>query len=524
MRKAFGVIAAGLLLAMMTVLPARAQDVDQRIRALEDELTRLKTEQSQVKAEQIEMKRSALAAEGALPTFSYRPGSGLLIEAADKAWSLRFSMVAHMRMLFESGSSHAGRTNGEVMARRWRPFFNYCINDCFYEMSYGIDADGFGTGNGKNATATGVGSILQRAQVYIHLEQIAPWMPTFSFGADTEGAISSYRQGSSSTGSQMEYDLLSRNNGFNTGRAGQSISTTWSDIGLGWMGVPGRIREYQMVMGGIGEGDDGLSSFRDAGHNFSFHLEVEPFAQVKSKWLQGLGFEVGGWFCRVERNDAADNACDRLRLQDHGDGGRQTLFDTGAGAVGAGWTHFFMPGFVWTVGPYRLRAVGGFQRYDGNDSTFLGKTLGQNFLIGHDLFIWSPKGWLTGSATTPGSILLGTHFERNDVDCNSGGGRNFAGAGCGVPLNQSFGSPAVTVNGAPGFNRNTVILREWDLWYFIANRMSIGISWLWYNASNLPLAAQYNLGIRGKSSILNNPDNGKGGSWLDMNINWRYVF
>jgi hypothetical protein len=36
------------------------------------------------------------------------------------------------------------------------------------------------------------------------------------------------------------------------------------------------------------------------------------------------------------------------------------------------------------------------------------------FLIGHDLCVWSPKGWLTGSALTPGSVLVGTHFERTD--------------------------------------------------------------------------------------------------------------
>ena len=523
MRKAFCVMAVGALLGIFfAVLPARAQNVDQRIRALEEELTRLKTEQTQVKAEQIEMKRSALAAEGALPTFSYRPGNGLLIQAADKAWSVRFTLVAHMRMLFESGNSHAGRTNGEIMGRRWRPFFNYCINDCFWEMSYGIDADGFGTGNGKNANATAVGSILQRGSVYAHLEQISPWLPTFAFGMDAEGALSTYRQGSSSTGSQQEYDLLSRNNGFNTGRQGQGMSLTWSDASLEPIFIPGRIREFQLVMGGIGEGDDGLSSFRDAGQNFSFHLEVEPFSQTKSKWIEGIGMEIGGWFCNNQRS--GDIGCSRLRLQDNGDGGRQTLFDTGDG-IGTGWTHFLMPGFQYAVGPYRLRAVGGFQRYDGNNnSPFVGKTVGKNFLIGHDLYIWSPKGWLTGSATTPGSVLFGTHFERNDVDCNAGGGRTFGAAGCGVPLNQSFGSPVTQVQGAPGFNRNTVILREWDLWYFVANRMSIGIHWLWYHADNLPLAAQYNLGIRRKSKILNDPNQGKGGDWLDMSLNWRYVF
>jgi len=504
MKKMFGLMGAGLLLAaMFFAVPAQAQDVDQRIRVLEDELTRLKTEQAQVKADQIEMKRSALAAEGALPTFSYRPGSGMLIEAADKSWSFRASLVAHMRMLFESGRSHIGRTNGEIIGRRWRPFFTYCINDCFYEMSYGIDADGFGTGNGKNSTATAVGSILQRAQVYMHFEQINPWLPTFSFGMDTEGAISSYRQGSSSTGSQMDYDLLSRNNGFNTGRAGQSISLTWSDNSIEGIGIPGRIREFQMVMGGIGEGDDGLSSFKDAGGNFSFHFEIEPFSQVKSKWISGLGMEVGGWFCHVDRNNNADNACSRLRLQDNGDGARQALFDTGDN-VGDGWTHYFSPGIQWTVGPYRIRAIRGIQRYDGNQDTILAKTTGSNFLIGHDLFIWSPKGWLTGSATAPGSVLLGTHFERNDVDCNSGkGGRDFGGGGC---------------TGA-GFNRNTVLVREWDIWYFIANRMSVGMSWLWYDAKNLPNTARFNLGLDKHLS-----GSSRGGNWLDMNLNWRYVF
>jgi hypothetical protein len=530
MKRIFGLTGAGLLLAMIfTVLPARAQDVDQRIQALEDELTRLKTEQAQVKAEQIEMKRSALAAEGALPTFSYRPGNGLLIQAADKAWSIRFSLVAHMRMLFESGESHQGRTNGEVMARRWRPFFNYCINDCFWEMSYGIDADGFGTGNGKNARGTGVGSILQRASVYAHFEQINPWLPTLSFGADAEGAISSYRQGSSSTGSQMEYDILSRNNGFNTGRQGQGLALTWQDESLEGIGIPGRIREFQLVMGGIGEGDDGLSSFRDAGNNFSFHFEMEPFSQVKSKWIQGIGFEVGGWFCNVDRNDLADVACNRLRMQDHGDGGRQTLFDTGEN-IGAGWTHFFLPGFQYSVGPYRLRIVGGFQRYDGNADTFLGHTMGTNFLIGHDLFLWSPKGWLTGSATTPGSILLGTHFEKNWETCNQGGGRSFGKIGCAggigpqqIGTGHAPGGPLL-LTPTGGFNQNTVLLREWDIWYFVANRMSIGLHWLWYHADNLPLNSAFNLGVRGKKSLTDNPNQGKGGDWLDMSLNWRYVF
>src|SRR5919201_6189331 len=94
---------------------ARADDVDQRIKSLEDELTRLKSEQAQVKAEQIEMRKEATAAAAALPNFSYRPGNGMLVEAQDKAWSFRASVESHFRLLFESGLSEAGRETGGVM-------------------------------------------------------------------------------------------------------------------------------------------------------------------------------------------------------------------------------------------------------------------------------------------------------------------------------------------------------------------------------------------------------------------------
>ena len=73
--------------------PAFAQSVDDKIRTLEQELTQLKTQQ-------IELKKEATAAAAALPTFEYRPGNGLEIEAADKAWGLRFTIETHFRMTF----------------------------------------------------------------------------------------------------------------------------------------------------------------------------------------------------------------------------------------------------------------------------------------------------------------------------------------------------------------------------------------------------------------------------------------
>src|SRR5919106_6558200 len=257
-------VAAGLTFMLSVVLtaltPVLADNVDQRIQSLEDELMRLKSEQAQVKSEQIEMRKEATAAAAALPNFSYRPGNGMLIEAQDKAWSFRASVESHFRLLFESGLSEAGRETGGVMGRRFRPFFNYCLNDCLYEVELGIDMDGFGTGNAKNSTNTGTSSILQRGAIFFHLEKMTPWLPTVYTGMDIPGSISSYRQGSSATGSQREYDLLSRNNGFNTGRAGNGFGLNWDDIPLGGIG---RLARFNVVYASIGEGHDGLQSFRE---------------------------------------------------------------------------------------------------------------------------------------------------------------------------------------------------------------------------------------------------------------------
>jgi hypothetical protein len=481
----------------LAAVPARAQNVDDKIKALENELASLKSQQ-------MELKKEATAAAAALPTFSYRPGNGVNIEAADKSWGIRFSMESHLRVLFESGQDAIGRTNGEVMLRRWRPYIFYCIDNCLYEIEMGWDMDGFGTGNAKNSTG-GVGSILQRGVVHFHLENLNPFLPTVDIGGDISTSLSTSRQGSSAVGTQMEYDMLSRNTGPNTGRAGWGYVFNWDDRSLSGIGIPGRIGRYQFAMASISEGDDNLSSLTDR-KDFAQYISLFPFSQLKNKWLSGFMFEFGSWFCNVDQRAQADNGCSRVRIQDNGDSARQTLFDTGANSIGEGLSTFFMPGITWTLGPYRFRAVRGFaQAADGNFDpppvggavAKRGKKRGRDFLIGHDLFVWSPKGFLTGSVNTPGSIYVGTHFERSDVSC--------ATPRCGP------------INGGQ-FHRGTYILREWDLWYFLAPRMSIGGSLLWYNASNLTTTVQKNLGIN------SNGRPGGGGSWLDGNLNWRYQF
>jgi hypothetical protein len=492
------IVLQGLLLIalVLTGPPVMAQSVDERIKAIEQEL-------SQLKDQQLELKKEATAATAAMPNFGYRPGNGLSIEAADKSWSLRTGIETHFRVLFESGRDQVGRSQGEVMGRRFRPYTYYCINNCLYELEAILDLDGFGTGNGKDALGTTVGSILHRGALNIHLENLNPWLPTVQLGMDVSSSIGTSRQGSSAVGTQAEYDLLSRNNGFDDGRSGTGILLNWDNKPLDSIRIPGRINRLQLGMASVGEGDDGIQSFTDR-KDFVAYVGIEPFSQIKNKWLSGFKFEMGSWFCNVD-NRALSNACSRLRIQDLGNGGRQALFDSGTG-IGDGLATFLMPGLTWEVGPYTLRATTGFQRYEDRGGTD-GRKKGNMFLIGHDIFLWSPKGFLTGSAGAPGSILFGTHFERTDVSCTTA-------ARCSG------------INGGQ-FHRNRILLREWDLFYFVAPRMSVGVNVLWYDASNLRNGrnnAAHNLGVCDTPVSASSCRSGTGGDWVDVMLNYRYQF
>jgi hypothetical protein len=484
-----------------------AQNVDEKIKALEQELT-------QLKEQQIEMKREATEAAAALPSFSYRPGNGMMIEAADKSWSFRHAFEAHMRYNFLTGRDQVGRSNGELEGRRFRPEFYLCLNNCLWEIDWRLDLDGFG--NQQD---------LQAGRIYFDAEQLNPALPRVQFGMDTTnaGPASRSRQGSGSVGAQAEYDLFTANQGFNTGSASYGLSFIWDDRPLGSIGIPGRISRFQVSMAAFAEVGNGGQVNTDR-KDFSAYLSVEPLQQIKNKWIRGLLFEYGAWFCNVDGRAAA-NGCSRYRVRDNARGGRQTLFDTGANTIGDGLHVQHGPGLLWAIGPYTLRAMRVWQRSEDGAGAGPGSILstaglgtrgrkkGQVFLIGHDLFLWSPKGFLTGSNTTTGSVLVGTHFERTDIS-----------VGC----NGSTGIPCAGGH-LPQFHRSRILLREWDLWVFIAPRMSVGVSALWYDASNLDNRVNqtgHNLNIcsRNATGTATNCRVGEGGDWVDVFLNWRYTF
>jgi hypothetical protein len=334
--------------------------------------------------------------------------------------------------------------------------------------------------------------------------------------------VSRSRQGSGAVGAPAEYDLFTQNMGFNTGSASYGMNLTWDDRSLSGIGIPGRISRFQLGWGAYGEGGDGTQLNTDR-KDFHAYLSVEPFSQIKNKWIRGMLFEYGGWFCNVDGRALA-NGCSRYRVRDNTrTNGRQTLFDTGANTIGDGLSIQHGPGFLWAIGPTTLRAMIAWQdSEDGGGAgpgSILGNTRGrkkgQVWLVGLDQFLWSPKGFLTGSANTAGSILVGTHFERVDVE---------------LACNGNTGISCATFGGhIPQFHRNRILLREADLWYFIRPRMSVGMSVLWFDASNLRNGANqaaHNLGICDTPNVTNATGcrNGKGGDWVDVFFNWRYTF
>ena len=339
---------SALMLLLIVAPTARGQEkVDEEIQALKDKLATLENRQ-------IEMKKGGDGGGSGNADIQLSSGQRLHDRGGGQVMVLRTELEAHFRMGFESGPARIGRTSGEIMGRRLRPYFYFCKMNCFYELEVGLDLDGFGTGNAKNSTNTGGNSILQRGALHVDFEQLNPWLPTFDTGMDisTTGAAAISRQNSSNTGVQREYDLMTRNVGPNTGRAGQGINLRWDDRSLEKIGIPGRISRLSFAMAGISEGDDGLSSFKDAGHNFDGYIGINPFNKLKNKWLRGLLVEFGWWACGNRGYSGnTDNGCTRVRMRDHGDQAKQTLFDTGSNSVGKGWYNTFSPGIRWVVGP-----------------------------------------------------------------------------------------------------------------------------------------------------------------------------
>lgn len=489
---------AGLFVALLLAsVPSSADEVKDNLEALERELAALR-------ATQLELTKEATMAALSLPNFHYRSGDGLTIQASDKGWSVNFAFEAEARMLVRSKNvkldfsvspplEQSRNENGTIILRRFRPQFSFCLNNCFYEINLMYNNDRFTDD-----------SQLQRGEMQVRLDQISPWLPTVRFGIRGQIPVSHYRRGSSSVGAQSENDILSREIGLESGSYNNGMALDWRDIGL-----PTGRAQFHFALGQFGEDVNGLSRDSDR-KDLAIYGRIEPFSRTRYAWLQGLGFENMHWWCAntfpitVPNGAPAINPsrCRRFTIRNPGHNNQETLFQLSpnGGPPSRSANHYQLLGMGWRMGPYWLRAIRGWQDFDFAENGQGFDTKGRNFLIAHDLFLWSPQGWFSGDAGTPGSIVFGVHFERTDVSCQRS---NCAAGG--------------------QFSRNRIRLLEWDLWYFLPNRISVGGTLLSYDVSNLRSGRnepQESLGC----SSLGRSVRGKGCRLVNMNLSMRMAF
>jgi hypothetical protein len=473
----FPLIVAFLLFSTSAVSSAgeSSDELAERIKQLEEVQRTNAEELDRLKSQHLELKKEATAAAEALPTFSYRPGSGILMQSADKSWSIRFHNRIHYWWMFRQGRANADTEReglGELFARRIRPTFFYCVNNCLYEMEASLDFDS------EDAVA------LQRAAAFIHLEQLNVWLPTFYFGIDSPTAWN--RRRSSSTGAQLDYDILTRSLG-NTFSQGWNYVLLWEDKPLDSIGIPGQIEWFTVSAGsGPGNGSDGrfINSNKKS---YITSLAISPFSKLKNKWLSGLELSGGAWFCQFDPRATENGGCNDTRMRETDGFTKAVIWD--ANVPDRRDLHkLYGASLRWRVGPYQILGTYHTFRPDAG-------LRHRNWYIGHELFVWSPKGFLTGSASTPNSVQLGTHFERSDGRCR-------------LALCDNDGE----------FTNNHMTLASAHISYWIQRGLRVGLHWNHYRAKNIPSSVQEDLDIRSIGVA------GRGGSWDNLMLIFQWEF
>lgn len=494
MKKKLKVLHAALcslsaLLFFFAAASVVAGEVENRIKALE-EIQRANAEElARLKNEQIELKKEATAAAVALPEFVYRPGRGLNITAADQSWGLGFDYEFNMDMTWLAGEDARRNGDFELFGRRNRPSIYYYRDRGFYEFTFRMDCD---------AGDCGVdGGLLQRSAMFMHFEKLNRWFPTLQFGMDTPATVNSYDRGSSATAPTLEHTLLRRDSGIGGGGVGAhtGISLIWQNLPVGV--TPGTWQfHYYWAINSFTRGD-GLSD-QSSKMDHGVYLDLQPFSQSKDKWLAGLAFNLGAFFMNVDdRNNS--NATRRLRLRTQLGPNNITLWDTGNN-FGSGMNTYITPGLQYRIGPYTIKGSSAFWRQQDSadqNSGPIGRVQATNWKIVNELFLWSPKGFLTGSVTQPNSVLAGWSFERNDADC---------------------GATDCAVGGQ--FRRNRILVREAGIVYYFRPGINILLGTRWYDASNVPTNAQVALGCSRNNAL----SPGKSCDWVDTALRFRFYF
>jgi len=432
--------------------PVQASSVDQRIDTLEQELTRLKQEQTATREE-------AKAAIVKIPLFIYRPGSGLTIAAANDAWEIQFRNRLMVYWTFWTKGSDGtsipkkGTTNGTLQIRRFRPAMNTRLKDGFYDLRFQL-----------NTSSTGAATMFD-AEMYIHFEQISPWLPYFGFGA-TPSAILNPNNNNLSSGRGPRSEpggALMDSNGVLTGSPNRGVGFVWRKIPrLG----PARITFFNVWLGQDRTNEFASQSSapitRD-GRSFVGGFGIKPFDKLGGsfgKVMKGLQLSWGVFY---QESPRATSGFARWRSR---------TSQTRAQRIdlirmrSAGTVRGFMltPGVEYKWKWITLNLAGEFNQArtcigatSSGDRCMDGpliRSSGWQFIA--SFWLWSPKKGLLAGSHRDGGLMLAPMFGRVDWKINGGATLDKCGD-C---------TSAHAVQSGIG------------LWYYIPGRfMNVGVVW-----------------------------------------------
>jgi len=471
-------VLGGILFLCLTVSPASAGEVEDRIRALEEVQRANAAELEKLKGEQIELKKEATAAAAKLPDFTYRPGAGLTLTAADGSWGFRTRIRWHYRLMFfpdKDGVAKNGFSQFDLALRRIYPYMTFYWDKGFYEVDYQMNL-------GADRSI-----IIQKAEFKVHFEKFNPYLPQFTVGPRVSGFFNRHDTNwGSASGGLFDRTMFQDGAGIGAGSQNNAISLDWNNVPIG----PG-VMQFQAAVSNQGtRGEDDQTRPNSDKRSALISTNIEPFSKLKNKWIQGIDF---GFAALLENMhpDEANRDLFRVRTTE-----RQRLGLIEVNNDMSGFRYYLTPGFGWKIGPYWLRTAGGFNRGHVDDPAGGREgplVKGSMWRVAHELWVWSPKGMLTGSSRTPGSLMLFTGFERDDYEASGNGTRNGL-RDCSSTVRNG------ECHAAYAWNYNA------GMWYFIRNGLSVGGEYGLYHVNKIG---------RGGDDISNSRD--KSGAAVDFN-------
>lgn len=437
----------GILFLCLAVSPALADGIEERIRKLEAEQRANAEELARLKGEQLELKREATEAAAALPTFEFRPRSGLFIEAADRSWGLRFRGRLHYRLMFwpdDDAVASAGFSQGDLALRRWRTRINYFWDNRFYEFDMEIDG---GADRGLQ---------IQHGELHVHFENVNPFLPTFTIGPRVSAFFNRHDTNwGSSTGGLFDRSMFQDGAGIGAGSQNNAAGLFWGDVPIG----PGQML-FQAIYS-----NQGLTNIADQTRpntdKRAVHIgwNLEPFSRIKNKWINGIDVGVGYQLDRIHP-DEDGRSFFRVRTTERQ---RLRLIEVARDLDPGSTRHYVTPGFGWRIGPNWLRVAGAWNKGKFEDG---GNVEGWMWRIADELFVWSPKGFLTGSVNTAGSIMLFAGYERDRYRASNNGLR-----ACSATGDNCGSAYAININAG--------------LWYFIQRGLRVGVEYGHYRVNKI---------------------------------------